>query len=792
MGRFDRGRFTTHKIRAEWFQERTSYPKREVYPPGLDAPRPTGGPTWTEIGPPNSGGRLAALVAHPKRHEIVYAGAAGGGVWRSDNAGGDWRSIWSDQSATLNIGSLALDPKNPKILYCGTGEANLTADNYPGVGVFRNDGGDWKLIGSPEARVAEAPNGRIMLHGVPRRIGAIAVDPFRKGHILIGGVTHSESEKGGLFESRDGGRSWELCGDRNSQSILQDRAVFISGHNYFCHDIAFHPDHDGLVFATVQARGTQSGIWISRDAGESWKQVRIDSTPCDRFGRTSLSVARGSKTVYALAAVTGGGEFLGVFRSDDLGETWRRFDSAGLRAFAGLSYTNCIAQDPKRPMRVIAGSFDLHVSENGGARWRQITDGFAPPGSRRYAHADHHAIVFAGPLIYSATDGGLAVSEDGGRSWEMRNNGLAVSMFYDADVSPADSRCMGGGIQDNGTWFAGPLTAAESRLTGEAAARRTAFRPQLPGDGGWTIYDPDDSAHIFASAQRMQLFRHRGSRWKRLKTPFPASERQSVWMAILAMDTSAGARKPHALYIGSTRVWKSVDDGDTWRPVSPDLDGSVITALEVAPADARRVYAGTMDGGFFRSLDAGRTWSANLAGPGSPGRTVTRIETCASDARVVYFTVGVVAELVLFDGCTRPEGVVANSSLAHGGAPIQVGDRFGLIEFRHLYASNDGGDTWHDPDVGGLPNLPHQAVVITATDPPIVVVGHDGGVMAQPLYPGDDRRWHDVSQNLPHARVTDLVCHDIDGLIVAATYGRGLWKIPIASVAAAIAAERRK
>jgi photosystem II stability/assembly factor-like uncharacterized protein len=781
VGQYDRGRFTTHKLRAEWFKERTSYPRREVYPPALGDPRPTGGSLWMEIGPPDIGGRLTSIAVHPRNPDLIYVGAAGGGVWRSQNAGVTWKSIWSDQSPTLNIGSIALDPGDPKTLYAGTGEANLTADNYPGIGLFRYRARGWKQLATSDVRVAEtAGGGRRIVQGVPRRIGAIAVDPFRPDHILIAGVTHTEAENGGLFETRDGGAHWQRCGDRNSKSILQDRTVFISGYNYWCHDVVFHPDKDGLVFATVQARGTQSGIWLSRDAGESWTQVRLDSTPCDRFGRTSLAVARGSKTVYALAAITGGGEFLGVFRSDDLGRTWKRLHSRTLSFDAGLSYTNCIAQHPEDPMTAVAGSVDLHLTRDGGAHWSRISRWDAEHDSPRYAHADHHALAIIGQRIYSATDGGLAVSEDLGRSWEMRNQGLAVSMFYDIDVAATNSRCMGGGIQDNGTWFAGPLTRAQSQLKGAEAARQTAFRPQLPGDGGWTLYDPDDETHIFASAQRMQLFRRRGGRWKALKT-FPAAERAQVWMAILAMDWSDGARRPRALYVGSNRVWKSTDDGDTWKPVSPALDGSVITAIEVAPADPRCVYAGTMDGGFFRSVDAGRTWSMNLAGPGSPGRTVTRIESYAGDAGVVYFTVGVMAAVMMFD-----EGYRTDSSLARGGAPFRAGDRWGLIEFRHLYGSYDGGDTWFDPDLGGLPNLPHQAVVITPGPKPLLCVGHDAGVMAQPLHTRDDRRWFDVSGNLPRVRVTDLVCHEGDGLLVVATYGRGLWRIPIASIEKAL------
>jgi photosystem II stability/assembly factor-like uncharacterized protein len=554
----------------------------------------------------------------------------------------------------------------------------------------------------------------------------------------------------------------------------------------------FHPAIKGLIFVTVEARGTQSGIWVSRDGARSWEHCRNGLPSGDQFGRTSLALS--GNTVYALAAEAGNFAFLGIFRSDDLGASWQQFDCPMLRRDGQLHYTNCIAVDPANPRVAVAGSVNLYMTENGGLSWRTIADRLDP---ERFAHGDHHALAFVGDRIYSATDGGLAVSLDRGEHWEMRNKGLAISMFYDVDVAPTDSTCMGGGIQDHGTWCSGPLNRAERGLLGtDQAQERLAFRPQLGGDGGWILYDPDDETHIIASRERINLFRHReGEGWKPLSVNVPEAERNRVWMAILAMDTSAGAKRPRALYAGSTRVYKSIDDGDTWDPTSKQpLDGSVITAMEVAPADPRCIYVGTTKGGFFRSFDAGGTWSKNLAGPNTPGRTVTRIETAPDNPHHVFYAVGLVAEELEIGG---PE-LTLGSKLARGGFPVFVNGKSFLREFFHLYCSTDGGDNWGDLDGGGLPNLPHQAVVLTGgLQDGWVLVGSDGGVMARRLAEGPvEGRWWNVTGNLPNVRITDLVYHERDRLLVAATYGRGLWRIPLASIErfvdAAMAGETRR
>ena len=247
-------RLTNHKARSVWIRSRAAWPARE--PPVRQLvrertrvrktlPPAPGTSQWELVGPTNIGGRLTSIVCHPKFPERIWVGAAGGGVWFSPDAGQSWQSQWFKQDV-LNVGSLAIDPTNPDVIYCGTGEANLSADSYPGVGVYQTaDGGKtWRLL-APKATT-----------GVPSRIGVIAIDPFNPKHLRLGGVSHrlpaftpvGEKDLGGMFFSLDGGISWK-------------RETFVSAKNYWCHSVVFHPTKKGTVFASFTERGARNGIY---------------------------------------------------------------------------------------------------------------------------------------------------------------------------------------------------------------------------------------------------------------------------------------------------------------------------------------------------------------------------------------------------------------------------------------------------------------------------------------------------------------------------------------------------
>jgi photosystem II stability/assembly factor-like uncharacterized protein len=701
--------YTTHKVRSAWFQARESWPLREAPIESLTAERarvtsempPTPGTTqWAPIGP-EIGGRMTCAVHHPTAPERLWAGAAGGGVWQSMDAGMHWQALWHDQPS-LNIGALALDLRDPDIIYCGTGEANLSVDSHPGVGLYRslNAGQSWQLLAAAGAV------------GLPRRIGTVAIDPVNPSHLLLGGVAHRDGGATGLFESTDGGATWAH--------------VPLAGANpYRCHDIRIHPATPRVIYVTISAFGMNNGIWRSIDGGTSWHQLSDGLPSPDRIGRTSLAIAPSDPDVlYAQMSPPGPSTpVLGVFRSADRGDSWQ---SIGGRHFASerqMSYNNAIVVHPGDADHVLCGGVDLHLTTNGGQRWKQVTHWDADRGAADYAHADHHALLMpeAQPgWVYALNDGGVDFSRDGGATWENRSQGLATNMFYDLAVAQTNGQVIAGGAQDNGTLIT-------------PDGQPDTYFEWTGGDGGWIVIDPTDVNHIFSTAQEMIMWRHRSS--DGLKRVDPPEDQFKMWMVVVSMDS----KNRRTVFTGSARVWRTKNDGDTWQPVSDVLDGSDITALEVARGDSSRIYVGTENGGFYRSTDGGNTWSDNLASTVLPGRTITRLESRADDADVLYAT-------------------VAN------------------FDNRHVFRSDDGGLNWVDIDRGELPDVPFHSIAVPARHPARVYVCSDVGVFVS-----DDQgnTWSNLTGNLPNVMVVDVAYHETDRTLTAATYGRSVWRLQV-------------
>ncbi|MDH3689217.1 MAG: hypothetical protein OEU36_07015 [Gammaproteobacteria bacterium] len=723
---------TTHKVRSEWFRDNAAWPMREA--PALQLlqerarirrsiPLQPLASAWTMAGPTNIGGRMTSVVVHPQHPDEIWVGAAGGGVWHSVNAGQSWESLW-DKQDSLNVGALAIDPNDPEIIYCGTGEANLSADSYPGVGLYRTtDGGaSWQLI-----RRADT-------NGIAARIGAIAINPFDSNHILIGGVGHYLAGQahtggmGGLYESPDGGQSWLRYG-------------FISVSEYRCHSIVFHPTQAGTFFISVTEQGFSNGIWRTTDNGNNWTHLTQGLPSPERFNRTSLAIAPSNPDrIYALAS-DNSSRVLGVFRSDNGGDSWSPIHGTSFhyqrqvgtffdQLERQMTYNNTIAVSPADPDRVICGGVDLHLSINGGTTWQNVTIWDAERGESNYAHADQHALSFSPSnpsRVYALNDGGMDFSDDGGLSWSNRSDGLATNMFYDYDVAQTNSNYYGGGAQDNGT-----LVTIEGKsddhfdITG--------------GDGGWLVFDPQDENHIYSSIYSMNIFRfpaHTGNP-NRFEDVSPTNtdpgEKEDMWMVYIAIDPADS----NTVFTGTRRVWRTQNDGASWQPVSTYFHGRV-SAIEIARADSDRIYVGTSHGEIFRSLDGGGTWSDNLASATLPGFKITRIRSRPDNADRVIATV------------------------ANFGAP-------------HVYRSDDGCLTWEDVDQGVLPNVPHNAISIPAQHPDEVYVANDIGVFRSIDF---GENWENITGNLPNVSVIDIIYHDNDDTLTAATYGRSAWRVQV-------------
>ena len=710
-------RLSHHKKRADWFRARAAWPLREALSGKLATERrrvrqsvPSAKlGNWTQAGPTNIGGRCTALVCDPANPDLIWIGSAGGGVWASTDAGRTWKESWRARTP-LEIGSLAIDPRKPKTLYCGTGEGNLSADSYAGDGIYRstNGGKTWN---------ARALSDKT---GVARRIGVIAVDPFDSKHLVAGGVGYgrvsADDDLGGMYTSRDSGKTWR-------------RETFVSSNNYWCHSLAFDATRKGRIYATVTGPGAPSGIYRTEDGGQSWSRLLTGLPATERMGRTTLALAPSdTRIVYALAADELSGRadrVLGVFKSEDGGDSWRDVAGSHFEDEGQASYGSTIAVHPQDPDHVICGGVDLHRTLDGGGAWERITRWDAPRGRSDYAHADHHAVVMppgAPGRVYDANDGGLDTSEDGGDRWENRSNGLAVNMFYDIDVAQTDERFFGGGAQDNGT-----LVTKDGKAS--------TFSEFEGGDGGWMVIDPKEAGHVYASWQFGGMTRVRNGFRRNVSPPFNDSESGGMWMVYITIDPNDS----DTVYTGNQRVYRTTNDGRSWDALTPVLDGSAITAIEVAVADSKVIYVGTENGGLFRSFDRGSHWSANLTSPDLPGVMVTRLETNPADAREVFVTMG----------------------------------NFGNS---HVFRSPDGGSSWLDIDRGKLPDVPHSALLVRSDAPAELYVCNDAGVF---VTKDKGKKWLNLTSNLPNVMVVDIVYHERSRTLLAATYGRSIWRLKL-------------
>ena len=771
---------TTVKDRSQWFLSRSTFPLRDAAPIALErfwdhlgdfthVP----GVEWTEAGPRNIPGRVTSLVIDPQNPKTLYAGSATGGVWTSDDGGDTWRSCWP-RLLTQNIGALAIDSRDGKSIICATGEANLSAEVYPGSGVFQSDnrGFTWtSTFTTPSGGALDEASRATM----PRRIGAIAFGfPTESGggpRIALGAVTKTETMPAALYLD---------SGGNGLQPV-----TFWGDRSYNCYSVVFHPVMKDRIYAAIEPRGTLNGIWRTDDFGKSWVRLGKGLPGGEYCGRISLAIAPTDPNVlYALISDnTNDHHVLGVYKTTDGGERWKEVGGAHFAAERQLSYNNCIAVHPKDHEFVVCGCADLHLSTDGAKSWTQITTGQrGEPGStgglpKNYVHNDHHAIVITPEgVIYSGNDAGVASSHDRGVTWKSSGEGMVTAMFYAVDVAQSDSRIFGGGTQDNGTLITG-IPPAKS----DPRAPEGHFVRVLSSDGGWLRFDPADAEHVFGSTQSFLISRHkRGEPWAcgdvlanwadvtikdELLLPNEKTQR-----SLIVIEIGPSARKGGlAVYVGTSRLWRTSNDGETWVAISDVFDGSSISAIACSSTDPNLVIVGTSNGGIFRTRDGGASrWSANLAGPAVPKRLITGMEFHPVHAKTVVITTG----------STGMPGVSltrSDDATATGPAVSAAGAR----PYGHVFRSVDEGDTWEEIDNNQLPDVVYNALAFETHSPYRIFVGGDAGVWVttkSDYTNAVDCGWASFAGNMPNVIVSDLSFHHTHRILTAATYGRGIWR----------------
>ncbi len=690
---------------------------------------------WRSIGP-YIGGRVVTVTGVAGDANLFYAGAVGGGVWKSTDEGITWRNISDGKlpGPSSSIGAIAVAPSNPMILYAGTGETDIRSDVIPGDGIYKSTdaGKSWQYAGLRETHSTSA----------------IVVDPKTADVVYAASMGHvfASNPERGVFKSSDGGKSWKKI------LYVDDKTGAIC--------LVMDPNNPSVLYATMwqavrmpwglSSGGPGSGIYKTTDGGEHWTNLSHNpGLPQTVLGRVGLSVAAGNPNiVYAIMQAKGGG----VFRSEDGGATWKRVNSEWKlrqRAF----YYMTIYADPKDPNTVYAPEVDaLWVSHDGGKTFQKLR----PP------HGDNH-VVWVNPndtrILLEGNDGGATVSTDGGKTWSTEHN-QPTGQFYHVNLDNQFPFHIFGAQQDEGS-FEGPSASSQNRIP-LAAWHGVAY-----GESTYSVPQPDNPKitygsgyySIFVKYDRDSEEYHSVSPWPNYQEGASSGELKDRfgWTHPILFSPA----NPKELLVAAQYVFKSDDYGQSWKRISPDLTrnqasteipsgGPVdldqsgaeiypgISALAVSPLDGNVIWAGSDDGLAHVTRDGGKSWQL-VTPPELPDSWISCIEPSHADKNTAYLT----ARRYMWD------------------------------DFRpYVYETTDLGRHWRAITAG----LPTDEFVFDIrqdpNDPALLFLGTRSTVYMS-LDAG--AHWQPLTLNLPVTEVRDLAINPRQGEVVAATHGRAFW-----------------
>jgi hypothetical protein len=658
-------------------------------------------------GPHDDAGRVTSLAI--QSNQIVYAGSAGGGVWKTTDRGVHWSPVFDGQP-TMAIGAVAIDPNNASTVYAGTGEANFSrGDSYYGAGLYKspNAGASWFRIDGAlfdDCTVAAI----VVKPGDPKTIGVAVAGAG------VGGVSGCGLTRTGVYVTTDGGLTWSLRLPRPGGIFAPAEAT----------DLAISPTDPALWFAGMR----NGSVWRSTDSGQSWGPVMIDTKTGAAPARTALSISP-SNPKFIVAAVdnlSSASETVDVFVSGDGGVNWGTpLPVASGATLCGAPpqcwYDLDVAFDPSTPRRFYLGTVRLfRYLRPPGSGWS-----FTQRASAN--HSDYHALAHD-PLgaLWTGTDGGVATTSAAGHFVMSHSGDLSITEF-EPGIS-GDLAQILGGTQDNGTLL---FTGAQR------------WKKVLGGDGGFAASDVTARATLVASNQTTfvppnpRVFISRstdsGATWTPITPALPIVDTPLFYSPLMS---EPGA--PTTLYAGSQSLWRSTDRGTSWSAVGsqfPNAISAIGTGTTTATATNTTAYVGFVTGGVRVSTNVNAsspTWAA--AGPGPPNLTVTDIWVNPSNPQEAYAALG------------------------------------GFSTTAHLFHTGNGGATW-EPTADGLPNTPINAVTVDTSGAfPVIYVGTDVGVFASGDGGGS---WANASTNLPATVVMDLLLDPGNDVLIAATHGRG-------------------
>ncbi len=685
------------------------------------------------IGPAGMSGRVTSIDVVESNPDIIFIGTASGGLWKSDNGGTSFIPLF-DKEKAASVGAVAVNQNNPSEVWVGTGEGNPRNSLTGGNGIYKSlDGGrTWKHMGLEGTRNIH----RVIIHRDDPNIvyvGAI-------------GSPWGEQQDRGVFKTTDGGKTWRKVLYVDTKTGIGDLVVDPTNPNKL---IAAMWEHRRWPWY-FNSGGPGSGLYISYDAGETWKKkTAVDGLPKGDLGRIGLAIAPSSPNiVYALVEAKKNG----FYKSEDGGEKWSLVTTKNIggRPF----YYADIFVDTQNENRIYNIHTYVDVSNDGGKTFERLID-------PRLVHVDNHA-WYVHPtdpdFLICGNDGGAVISRDRGKTWRFIEN-MPLAQFYHINVDNALPYNVYGGLQDNGSWR-GP-----SQVWRSYGIRNAYWDRVGGGDGFDVVPDPlSEDKHGYALSQGGNLMRYDlATGTRNFVKPYLANgeELRYNWNAGIAVDPIDKT----TLYIGSQFLLKSTDRGATWEKISPDLttndpekqkqattgglslDNSGAenhtTILSVAPSPLQKgvIWVGTDDGNVQLTTNGGQTWTNVISKmPGAPKNAwITQIRASTYNANEAF--------------------VVINNYRQNDNIP-------------YLYRTKDMGKTWvrmvNDQTVYGYCLAVVQDPVVSN----LLFLGTEFGMYVSI---DDGKSWTKWTSGYPTVSTMDLAIQAREADLVIGTFGRAVW-----------------
>jgi photosystem II stability/assembly factor-like uncharacterized protein len=716
------------------------------------------GPQWEFVGPKNlpppyrqyfgqgyTSGRINGLAFDPIDKNILYVAAAGGGLWQTKNRGSTWQSLSDgDQWLTSSVSSVQIDPHDHDTIFVGTGDFDGGRSIY-GFGVMKSiDGGKtWTNLLNQEL------NSFSVKH--------ILIYPDDSKIVFVTAGNNS-STLGNIWRTQDGGNSW-----------VQAQLTTADWQDVECGK----QNEKGKRYCYAVGAGIGGQIWRSDDAGEHWTRL---TPPVSSNYQAAFAIAASvtkPETIYLLA-----GTDRTIWKSTDAGLTWTdtthdfpRDQSEYIWDQSDYDFAIACSVIPGSDQDIVyVGLIDIVASVDGGGHWASVGNSYS---EQSLTHNDQHVLV-VNPQdpneVLLGNDGGvyLLALQPKTRTWTFDsslNRELGVTQFYRADFSKTDPSQMLGGAQDNATPLASGNLGTWKNIGG--------------GDGGFAAINHQTPAIQYATSQHLTIYRTTNG-WQDwdpslLGGDDPCSSKAVIQKREITFydeiggncrawwgDTTAfiapivlDPNRPNLLYAGTNFLWRWDETTSTWEKhlgeqmLSAGVDDA-LTTIAIAPSDSKRIYTGSQTGQVWMTADAGQTWTrVDVGSPSLPQYWITSIAVDPGDADTIIVA-------------------LSGTDSTHPG---------------HLWrCSHVSSDARNWLGISGrfrnaLPNVPINSVVIDSADPRKLYVGTDVG-----FYLSQDQgvTWLDGTRRLglPNVQVSDLKLVPQTGFLMAATFGRGIWRLP--------------